>query len=255
MVTSKRYVSLLLALILTLSMLSSFVLPASAVEDNVPRIWREAGLVPAQGEDYLELTDDEDLKNGVIFLAPDWSVYALKANEDGSNSGEKLGRLPEINEIFYATMPTTGITYKLKYAVTAGNFNNTNPAVFGTIVMFPGTYTGKTQYLGTSKSKYANFANEDYGYYDGAAATGTFGVAMQGSMSKITSSIPHVRVLGPYAGVAAGETETGTYVRNTANEAILSGTYIYFMNRAFYNGAITSIDGIAGTKSFALATQ
>jgi len=246
---AKRIVSLLLAVMLCITTLGIAVFPASAKEDSgIPAIWSEAGLVPAEGESYLDLTQEDAIRDGVIFLAPDWSKYAC------NEAGEKLGRLPDINEQFYATMPTTGITYKLTYAVTAGNFNNTNASLFGTVVMFPGTYTGGTQYIGSGFDSRTDYVNGEF-VYSTKTGSNAFGLAFNNSRSKITSSIPHIRLLGPYAGVQAGDTETGAYLRDGQYEANVSGTYIYPMNKAFLNGAATTIDGIEGTNKFAVVCR
>ena len=212
-------------------------------EVSIASVWAKYGLEPASASDVVDVSTTE---GEYMFIAPDWAAFA-KATPDGA----LIGATPEVGDIFYATMPTTGYTYKLQYGVNAANVQNINTGLFATIVAFPGAYTNGSGYSATGTV--TNNGVKSARGYTATAAKGAYGV---GHNTAQAVNFSEFTVLGPYAGVPAGDTETGANLRADAQyEAVFSGSSFYVMNRTLTQGVTTTFDGIAGTAGIYFAAH
>ena len=253
MLKAKRLMSIVLAVLMTMSMLTAFVIPTVSAE-TVPAIWSEVGLAPVGDETYVDLATQDKYaartngrEDNFIFIALDWTEYAytdaslttlsgsISSNLETTTptaAGEKRGDRKElvVGTEFYAKMPTTGIIYKLTYGVTASNLYQCNTSQAATIVMFPGTYSTSTGFVASGNTVYSTSSTHNSNFVIGY------------------KDFEDVLVLGPHAGVAAGNTTTGAATRSiTSGTEAVFGASVFYTNGILDDGDSVVIDGIAGT--------
>ncbi len=209
--------------------------------------WEANGLAPATEGGVVDITAQANYTTrtgGIIFMAPDFSQIAYADPElttlwkdvegnnlvDPTEGSAKVGDFAELpaGTVFYAKMPTTNTIYKLTYGVTASNAVNFDPWKTATLVMFPGTYS---KFAGTGWNGYT--AEPTWG-------GSTIGIGYTNAKDTL--------ILGPQAGVAAGNVADGTATRtlDPATEAIFTLGFD-LRNQVMSNGGKLVVDGIAGT--------